>query len=110
MSAAATPVGAGALVRLQTLLRDCGGLMATLLRADPAEALDGQPDSPARIAAAGPRAAHEVQPRLGETGAAIAVEGVAGWRETVVHKREVWHARAVARPRRRASINGNARD
>jgi hypothetical protein len=57
MTAAATPTGADALVRLQKLLRDGGGLIATLLPAEPAEAPGGHADSPARIAASGPRAA-----------------------------------------------------
>jgi hypothetical protein len=57
VSTAATPVGADALARLQALLRDGGGLMATLLRAEPGGASDGHADGPAQIAARGPRAA-----------------------------------------------------
>jgi hypothetical protein len=51
-----TPAGDGALERLRALLRSEGGLMATLVAAQPSAAAHA-PDGPAGIAAGGPRAA-----------------------------------------------------
>jgi hypothetical protein len=60
MSASQAPTGTAALERLRALLRDAGGMMATLVRSDAAPVTPegaGAMPSPAAMVARGPRAA-----------------------------------------------------